>query len=58
MEWISSKDEVPDDSRYVLGCSNASRLPFVIWHDGSQWVGLSNYTPQVSFWCEIPELPC
>lgn len=57
MQWIKSKDKLPDNSRYVLGFSGPSKRPFVVWHDGLQWVGLSHYTPQVSFWCEIPELP-
>ncbi len=57
MEWIKSTDNLPDNGRYVLGFSAPYKRPFVVWHDGLQWVGLSNYTPQVSFWCDIPELP-
>lgn len=57
MEWINSKEQLPEDNRFVLGFSGESKRPFVTWHDGSQWVGNSNYMPRVAFWCEIPELP-
>lgn len=57
MEWINSKEQLPEDNSFVLCHSSESKRPFVAWHDGSQWVGNSNYMPRVDFWCEIPELP-
>ena len=59
-DWISVKDRLPDDTRYVLCYGSSGAEPYVgyyAYHHDCKWYDYDNENSYCTHWMPLPEPP-
>ena len=57
MEWISVKDQMPEQFRPVIVYRDGNKVEQGYWDGTGYWKGYATWTKHVTHWMPMPEPP-